>query len=305
MSIAAEALEHIVTKSNKLIEASYRLSVAEQRVVAVLASKVAPTDGDFESYRFTSSELGELLGFTGKHLHGQLQEVTKSLLGRVVRIRDASKLTQVSWLSCAEYLDATTEAPGCVLLRFDPAMKPYLLQLKECFTSYRLKNVVRLRSTYSVRLYELLVQYAAKGERAFKLAELRELLAIGKGTYAAWKDFKRNVLDPAKKELTEHTDLAFKYEPKKGAHGRVVGVVFQFKLTTSSARALKRIPKKARNNASGLMAAAQECYAKCGGGCAATWENHKSNPSKSCYWCEKLEHKRLEAEGQARLPGLD
>lgn len=306
MTSATEALEHVVTKSNTLVEASYRLSVSEQRVIALLASKVAPTDEDFKPYRFRIDELGQLAGLSGKHLHGRMRELTAELRSRRLEIKQPGGRLQIGWLSSAEYFDGA----GAVELCFDPKLKPYLLQLKECFTSYRLKNVVRLRSTYSVRLYELLVQYAAKGERSFTLEELRKLLAIEHGAYSEWKDFKRRVLDPAKTELAEHTDLVFKYGPKKGAHGRVVGVVFTFKLKNAKAHALKGAAKKAARAQARLVAKARTCYLR-NPGCNAEWRKH-TDSADTCYWCERFaeprtrleETQRLESEGQERLPGL-
>lgn len=299
---ATEALEHLVTKSNKLVEASYRLSVSEQRLIALLATKVAPSDEDFRPYRFRIDELGQLAGLEGKHLHGRMRELTRDLRSRHLEIKQPGGRLQIGWLSSAEYFDGAGEVELC----FDPKLKPYLLQLKECFTSYRLKHVVRLRSTYSVRLYELLIQYATKGERTFKLEELRELLAIEKGAYPTWDNFRRRVLEPARIELAEHTDLLMKYERLTGPRGRVLGVVFKFKLKADASRerAFKRLAKKPRGAQARLLAAARECYARCNGTCAASWENHKTNPASNCYWCEKLEHKRLELEGQSRLPGL-
>ncbi len=38
----------IVSQSNKLIEASYKMTLAEKRVVCLLASKIHRDDGDFK-----------------------------------------------------------------------------------------------------------------------------------------------------------------------------------------------------------------------------------------------------------------
>ena len=311
MSNVTQALEHVVTKSNKLVEASYRLSVPEQRIVALLASKVAPADEDFKLYDFTVSELGGLLGFTGKHLHGQLQETTEALLKRVMKIREPDGLRQVNWIGCAKYYNAASDRPGTVELSFHPSMKPYMLQLHECFTSYRLKNIIRLRSAYSVRLYELLMQYAVKGERTFGLEELRDMLAIEAGTYKAWQDFQRNVLNPARTELAEHTDLSFTYQTKKAAHGRVVGVVFRFKLKTHE-RALKHAAKKASEaGITKLGKQAAACLESRSGKCDSSgpaghpWEKYQSDATAFCHWCPRFDTQRNELAGQTRLPGLD
>lgn len=304
MSSATQALEHVVTKSNKLVEASYRLSVVEQRILALLASKVAPGDADFRAYRFTTEELVELFEAKGNGLRSRIDEVTDTLLKRVVRIRKPNGWLKLHWVETARYHGAGSEEPGTVELSFSAEMKPYLLQLKECFTSYRLKNIIRLRSTYSVRLYELLMQYGAKGEREFKLDELRGLLAIESGAYSSWDNFKRRVLEPARVELAEHTDLVFTYLPRKGAHGRVVGVIFKFKLKAAE-RALKRAAKNlGEAGLTKLVKRASECLDSRSGKCDHTWEQHKDDSVAFCHWCSRFNTDRAELAGQTRLPGV-
>ncbi|MRI66219.1 RepB family plasmid replication initiator protein [Gracilibacillus thailandensis] len=39
--------------------------------------------------------------------------------------------------------------------KFPPELKPYLLQLKQAFTSYRLSNILSLRSSYSTIFLKL------------------------------------------------------------------------------------------------------------------------------------------------------
>ena len=41
---------YLVSKSNNLIEARYRLSVQEQRLIAIMVSDIKPDDRDFKKY---------------------------------------------------------------------------------------------------------------------------------------------------------------------------------------------------------------------------------------------------------------
>ncbi|SEH31209.1 RepB family plasmid replication initiator protein [Magnetospirillum fulvum] len=50
---------------------------------------------------------------------------------------------------------------------------PYLLDLKKNFTTVALKYAIGMKSTYAIRIYELLKQYAGIGSRLVSLAELR------------------------------------------------------------------------------------------------------------------------------------
>jgi plasmid replication initiation protein len=281
---------HLVTKSNKLVEANYRLSVSEQRVIAVMASKVAPTDEDFKPYEFKVSDLAELLDTDSKNLHERVKDTTKGLVGRVIQIREPKKLIQVAWLSSATY----HEGKGTVELCFDPSLRPYLLQLKERFTTYQLRNIVSLRSCHSVRLYELLKQYAAMKTRTFKPDELRAALGLEKDMYKTWKDFRLRVLDHANTELKAKTDISFTYTVKKGAHGRVQEIAFNI---------IEGRGGLSKRDLVGLRKKAAVCWSQCHGGCAAKWAQH-NEPHNDCHWCKKFEHQRAELAGQTRLPGL-
>jgi Initiator Replication protein len=99
-------------------------------------------------------------------------------------------------------------------MRFDPFLRPYLLELKREFTSYKLENIVKLKSTYAIRIYELLKQYEKLKERTFPVKELRKILGV-EDIYPAYGNFKQRVLVPAQKELQKKTDIHFEIEEIK------------------------------------------------------------------------------------------
>ncbi|HDR7383803.1 TPA: replication initiation protein [Bacillus toyonensis] len=152
----------------------------------------------------------DLLGLSGSTKYTELSKITKELLSKVIEIRAGEELIQVSWLSSAIY----NKNKGTIDLRFDPLLKPFLLELSSKFTSYRLANVVKLKSTYSIRIYELLKQYEHIKERTISLENLRYYLdAID--TYPNYANFKQRVLKPSQKELNQKTDISFEFEEIK------------------------------------------------------------------------------------------
>ncbi|MFZ2956605.1 MAG: replication initiation protein [Candidatus Ozemobacteraceae bacterium] len=205
----------VVRKSNFLIEASYKLSLVEQRIVMVLASMITSSDGEFKKYSLNIKDFATLLELKHKDEYSQLQTITKRLLTRAFTVKMFGATLQVGWLSSAKYLDGQ----GIVELCFDPELKPFLLQLKERFTSYRLKDVIQLKSSFSIRIYELLKQYEKLGERTFLLEKLRECLGIDSSQYKLYGDFKRKILMVAKLELMEKTDILFDFEEIKVGRG--------------------------------------------------------------------------------------
>jgi plasmid replication initiation protein len=212
--------DKFVTKSNKLIEANYKLGVVEQKVILCLASNIQPTDSDFKTYTLSIKEFTHLLGLKGTPKYTELRKITKELMQKVFEIRIDKKVIQVSWLSYVAY----NESEGTIDIRFDPFLRPYLLELKREFTSYKLENVVKLKSSYAIRIYELLKQYEKIKERTFLLSDLRKLLGVD-NLYPAYGNFKQRVLIPAQKELQKKTDISFKLEEIKNGR-RVVKIKF-------------------------------------------------------------------------------
>ena len=211
----------LIVKSNRLIEASYRLSTQEQRLILLMASMIKPEDKDFHTYQIKVRDFNHIVGIKGEGGYDKTKDVTRRLLERVLNIKKEKSLLQINWLSSAEYFGGK----GYVELSFDPKLKPYLLQLKEFFTQYRLKDVVRLKRSYSIRIYELLKQYESIGKRSLDLSELRRVLGLQPNEYKQYGHLKSRILKPAQKELEKSTDLKFAFKEKKQGR-RVSGIVF-------------------------------------------------------------------------------
>lgn len=112
-----------------------------------------------------------------------------------------------SWLASAEYKNGE----GIMLLTFSPKLKPYLLQLKKAFTSYRLNNILSLKSAYSIRLYELLKKWQYLNKWECSIENLKEKFGIEQDKYKLYGHFKARVVEPAVKELNEKTDIQISY----------------------------------------------------------------------------------------------
>jgi len=136
-----------VVQSNRLVEAKYRLSVEEQKIIKILVSQIQKEDEDFKDYEFRIKELAELLGMEHSNPYGVLRVITKKLVSRVLEFYnpETSTLLQTSWLSSAEY----KTGQGTVAMCFDPKLKPLLLQLQSYFTKYELGHILRFKPNMS------------------------------------------------------------------------------------------------------------------------------------------------------------
>jgi hypothetical protein len=202
---------NLVVQSNKLIEAKYRLSAMEQKLLSIMIGDISPEDKDFKEYSYKVSDIVDWLALEHKGMYSEIEKLTARLIGRIISIRTDNELFQTSWLSSAKYIKDI----GVVKLKFDPGLKPYLLQLKSCFTQYALGDFLSLKSKYAMRIYELLKQYLKIGNRKFHLKELRETLGLKETELSRWSDFKRIVLEISKREINNKTDIRISYTTEK------------------------------------------------------------------------------------------
>jgi len=196
-----------VVKSNDLVEARYRLSLQESHVILWLLTQIRPDDEDFKTHRLDIVEYANMAGLNAKGQYRELEKITERLMKRILKIKEITlknkKTTlQVAWLSSAKY----HHGEGYVSLRFDPELKPYLLQLKSQFTRINIADAMGFKSIYALRIFELLVQVEKIGYRKMSVSELREWCGIGKGEYEFYKDFKRDAVNRAKTEINAKTD---------------------------------------------------------------------------------------------------
>ena len=115
---------------------------------------------------------------------------------------------------------------------------------EEFFTQYLLSQTSNLNSVYSVRLYELLIQWKTAGKTpVFELLLFRGQMGLKDGEYKAMNDFKKRVLDLAVNEINEKTDLTVSYtQDKKGR------LIHGFKFTVKQKEKTKKEVKTDRDN---------------------------------------------------------
>ena len=188
----------VITQSNKLIEAKYSLTVGEQRILLSVIAMIEPEDEDFRDYGVSMADIGRFLGLKNKNWKAECQKITDRLRRRPLDIRENGKYIQTNWISRASYFDEDT---AMVYIRFDPSLKPYLIQLKREFTQASLSTVLPLKSVYAIRIYLLLKQYRGIGRRALSLEAMREMLGIAQNQYVKYHDFKKRVILTAQREL--------------------------------------------------------------------------------------------------------
>ncbi|CAN8139100.1 Plasmid replication initiation protein [uncultured Thiomicrorhabdus sp.] len=226
-------MNEVVKKHNSLINASYSLSLNEQRLIllGVLESETIQDDRRLVLHAKAFSERFKL-DIDSAYL--ALREAEKTLFDRQFSysIIDNGKTKHVKtrWVSKVVY----TEGEALIELIFAEDIIPLIRDLKANFSYYALEQVANLTSGYAIRLYELLISWRKTLKMPeIKVDELRLKLGVGESKYPKIAELKRNVIDTAIKQINEHTDITVKYQQHK--RGRSIsGFTFSFKFKTKT-----------------------------------------------------------------------
>jgi plasmid replication initiation protein len=204
----------IITKANALIEASYNLTLNEQRIILACAAKLdgrkpMPRDAVFV---LSVEEFIDLFGSDPKNAYAEMEEAATKLYERDIRRIDGTTRKRLRWVYMAEY----KKGEGKVRLGFSPEIAPYLTMLHKRFTSYKLEDVASLRSAYAIRLFEMLVQFSETGLFVISVADFKLRLGLDE-KYDRFSNLKARVIDPAVKDLVTKTSLDIVWQGiKKG-----------------------------------------------------------------------------------------
>lgn len=211
----------MVVKSNDLVNARYDWTALQHRLILMMIAELDPTgeDDDFGVQTVHVADLLEQAQLVGNSHYERAVEAAQVLLDQKVYVR----LPDGRWRGY-NLLSYVEPGPGWVKARFNQDMRPFLLQLKQRFTRYRLRHALRFQSPYSTRIFELCMQFADIGYRTVGVEELRELLVL-EDKYPRFYDFKRRVLEQARREINRDTHIRIAFEMVKDGR-QVVAVRF-------------------------------------------------------------------------------
>lgn len=272
----------IVKKSNALSRAHWPVeSIYEPRLVALVASKVRKDDKDFHDYEIPVSEIIGT-GADGR-TYKLIEDAVDGLLGRIITIPKEHGWAKFGIFSYCEY----DSKKGVVKARFDPAMKPHYIGLKEKFTEYSLIEYLILPSTYSQRIFEFLKSWDDQPERVEQLPDLQDMLDVPESLKANFKDFRRRVLEKAHRDISRNTSLVYEWEPiKKGRAVVAVRFVFtgpRIAGATEKKTAQENTKTKKANNQ--LFTKVMDCFRVKGGDCKEVLGK------KHCEFCRSVNQK--------------
>lgn len=222
----------IVSKANVLIESNYTVNLVAQRII-ILAIIEARDQGSMSEvggiHRIKASDYQRLFECDKTTAYGALKSACDSLYeSEYVWVdKDAKgreKVNRSRFVQRASYC----EGGGYVELMFGNDVIPHITRLSEQYTEYELKQIKDLNSAYSLRIFEIMMQWSSVGKTPLiTLEKLRTCLGIEEHQYKMMGNFKNRVLDHAISEINDNTNITATYEQQKEGR-KIIGFIFKF-----------------------------------------------------------------------------
>jgi hypothetical protein len=209
-----------VVKANSLIEASYRLTLDEMRLLALTIGTMNPKS-DQQVFEFSVSEfVNQFPDVNVDRAYTQIKSAIERISERWVKTEDERHVTKFRWVSSQTYF----KKEGRFKIALTNEIMPYLTQLKGQFTQYQLNHISGFTSVHTMRFYELLTQYKRVGQRYITIEDLKKWLQL-EDKYNLWAELQRWVIKPSLNEINEKSDLFVGYEPIRRGR-KIIGVEF-------------------------------------------------------------------------------
>ena len=256
----------VIAKDNKLIQKSaFTLSLAEQRVILLCLAKWNSQEKIPDNREFIVSvdDFYSDLEVSRESAYRDLRVAVNKLYEQNIYLDPNNPESKMRWLAAKVH----RKDKGEISLYFSTQIIPYISELKNCFTRYKLKDVAKFESSYSFRFYELLASWEDRAEIKIAVSWIREALQL-EDKYPAIADLKKNVIVPALADINNFSNLSVALPFKQIKKGNVI-THFVFKYA----------PKPGENNPEKINKAYILKHARPG----ETWEQASNRLRKNCY----------------------
>lgn len=213
MELPDVSIEKQIMIHNSITSGRFDVSACQLDILFMLLSMLEKSDDVNKEYIISALDIEYLTN--KKWNYKQLRESTQDFGSRMFEIEDKNSLKQIWLWSKVEYYHNT----GTFGVLINPVARQYFFELKENFTSLQLKSVLNCNSKYAKRLYGIACQYRNMKFQPMPLNDFKKMLGLidkkGNDTYESPSALKKYVLDVAKKQINENTDVRFDYKLTK------------------------------------------------------------------------------------------
>jgi len=202
-----------IRQSNHLVESPYgnEFSVHEIKLFELAIAQIKREDNSLfidrknKIFQYSNKDLAKVLNTSVSVISHEIEKTANRMTKKTIHLRNLLDNGEVEFqivniMPFAEYKD------GIFTFEINYRMIPYLINLNSNFTEFYLDNILIMDSSYSVKLYKLLLQYKNIKRRVFTVDELKNQFGIS-NKYPQFADFKRRILDPSISQININSDI--------------------------------------------------------------------------------------------------
>ena len=210
--------DSIIRLQNSLLNGNYKFNVHQWRLFLGFLACLYENKYELRYYNLSIKELYSMTDLNHKDVLKLLRKDTTGLLKHVVEIKhEDGSISFYNLFYRAKYISNQ----GILQLAPHPELLEFYKELKNNFTDTYLKEVLKLSTSNTIKIYLILKQFDDTCWRKISFDDLRRQLGLNPGQYKRPIDLERRFVQKAQVEL-EKTDMAFTYmkygTPVKGFH---------------------------------------------------------------------------------------
>jgi len=208
----------IIYKHNELIENFiFNATETELQILNLAVAKTNPTWHQKNLvYRITVAEIASTYKTKSHNNYKLYSDALNRLMKRTYSFYRDNKETKVTENVIVRI--AENEVEKWFEFRFNEYISERISKLKGLFTKYNIKNIAMFKSRYAFILYDsfcMRINQLPDGVHVYRqkisISDFKENLDLT-GKYKRFDDLQKKVLNVAKSNISEHSNIRFSYE---------------------------------------------------------------------------------------------
>lgn len=222
-SIKQRAKKAVVTQDNRFVYAKYDMNANELKFFMWIVAQInSQRDTLFQECEIPLSEVFQIFNHQNDENHTYVRNLCSSMskktyeedfvlnIKEIALFDDDLPLTEGEIFLTMPLFKYIAYVKGEQKIRYklnDSLMK-YFLNLKRDFTQFKFDDIQRMKSAYSIRIYNMLICELKQNRQSLKinLATLQNILEVPK-TLQEYKHFNQKVLTQARNDINAKSNL--------------------------------------------------------------------------------------------------
>lgn len=255
--IVFDSSREVVMANRMILHSASNLSLNEMKLLRYIIMQTKKGDDSLFEYDFGVKDFADDLGISVQALYRDLNKMSDHIMGEVLSIgtytgnHKKDRWRKFHWVDVFDYYD------GRVAVKLSEELKPFLLHLAGEFTKYEMSEIIDMKSTYAIRIYETIRSYMNdhdlpfadhQNEISISMEVLRKITNTEQ-KFDRYSSFKAKVIDIAVNEINRCSKYHVVAEPYK--KGRAVAG-FDFLIESQAGYKHRELEERAKQTAQQL-----------------------------------------------------